>query len=228
MAITLYMHPASTASRPVRLLIAEHKLQIEEKVVDILKGEHYQDEYASLNPSKQVPMLQDGDFRMTESSAILKYLSSKFNLPVYPTTDLQKRARVDEVMDWFNTQFYRDFGYGLAYPQVFPHHKRQSDEIHNGVIAWGKDKSEAWFKVLDTHYIGKHQYTCGNELTIADYLGACIVTFGEVIKCDFSHYPNVSRWLGNMKKLQSWNKVNEVLMGFANAVKDQPFKAIRP
>ena len=36
-------------------------------------------------------------------------------------------------MDWFNTQFYRDFGYGVVYPQIFPNHKRPTDEHHEGV-----------------------------------------------------------------------------------------------
>jgi hypothetical protein len=70
-------------------------------------------------------MLEDGDFRLTESSAILKYLADKRDLPSYPK-DSKKRAQVNEVMDWLNTQFYRDFGYGLIYPQLFPNHKRRS------------------------------------------------------------------------------------------------------
>jgi glutathione S-transferase len=223
--IKLYMHPASTASRPVRLLIAEKKLDVTEQVVDILSGEHYKDEYTSINPSRQVPTLDDDDFRMTESSAILKYLASKFDLPEYPK-DLKKRARVDEMMDWFNTQFYRDFGYGLLYPQVFPHHKRPTDEQHQGTIAWGKDKSNAWFGVLDKHYIGSHAYTCGDAITIADYFGACIVSAGALVGCTFEGLPNVQRWLGNMAKLASWASVNEVMYGFAASLKDKPFQRI--
>ena len=121
----LYMHPVSTATRPVRLLIAENGIKCDEEMVDILKGTHYQEPYASLNPNRMVPMLEDGDLRLTESSAILKYLADKFDLPSYPK-DLKKRAKVNEVMDWLNTQFYRDFGYGLIYPQLVPHHKRRS------------------------------------------------------------------------------------------------------
>ena len=120
----LYMHPVSTATRPVRLFIAENGIKCDEEMVDILKGAHYQEPYASLNPNRMVPMLEDGDLRLTESSAILKYLADKYALPSYPK-DLKKRAKVNEVMDWLNTQFYRDFGYGLIYPQLFPHHKRR-------------------------------------------------------------------------------------------------------
>ena len=138
----LYMHPASNASRPVMLFMAEKKIDCEQKVVDLMKGEHYSEWYTAINPNRQVPTLEDGDFRLTESSAILKYLASKIEAPEYPTKDLKKRAKVDEAMDWFNTGFYRDFGYGLAYPQLFPHHKRPTDDIHDGVIAWGKDKAD--------------------------------------------------------------------------------------
>ena len=55
-----------------------------------------------------------------------------------------------------------------------------------------------------------------------------LLSLGEVIRCDFSAYPNVQRWLDNMKRLPSWPKVNEVLYGYAGSVKDQSFEAIRP
>src|ERR1700726_4515696 len=69
----LYMHPVSTACRPVMLFIAENGIKCDEEVVDILKGAHYQEPYASLNPNQLVPMLEDGDLRLTEGSAILKF-----------------------------------------------------------------------------------------------------------------------------------------------------------
>jgi len=222
----LYMHPVSMTSRPIRLFIGENNLDVEEQVVDLMTGEHTRDPYASINPNKLVPMLEDGDFRLTESSAILKYLATRFKLPSYPT-ELKQRAKVDEIMDWFNTQFYRDFGYGLAYPQIFPHHKRPSDEIQQGTIEWGRERAQGWFQILNDFWIGpKKQYLCADQITIADYFGSCLATLGEIIRCDFAGYPNVHRWLGNMKKLKDWNRINEALYGFANMVKEQPFVAI--
>jgi glutathione S-transferase len=170
-----------------------------------------------------VPMLEDGDFRLTESSSILKYLADKYDLPAYPK-DLKKRAKVNEMMDWFNTNFYRDWGYGLAYPQIFPHHRRRSDEAHAGAIDWGKEGSKKWLQVLNDHWIGpKHQYLTGKEVTIADYFGISLLTLGEVLRCDLSKYPNVQRWVGNMKKLKSWPQINEVFYGVAQSVKDKEF-----
>jgi glutathione S-transferase len=219
----LYMHPVSTVCRPIRLLCAENGIQMEEETVDLMTGAHHQEPYASLNPNRQVPLLVDGDLRLTEGSAILKYLADKHHLPSYPA-DLKKRAKINEVMDWLNTGFYRDFGYNLVYAQLFPHHKRRSEEAHAGTLAWGKESSKKWLQVLNDHWIGpSHQYLCGNEITIADYFGACMVTIADLIDCDLSAYPNVQRWLGNMKKLKSWNEVNQVFSGFAAGNKGKQF-----
>jgi glutathione S-transferase len=222
----LYMHPVSMTSRPVRLFIHENGIPVEEQIVDLMTGEHLKPPYTNINPNKLVPVLDDGDFRLTESSAILKYLADKTNSPAYPK-DLQKRAKVNEMMDWFNTNFYRDFGYGMAYPQIFGHHKRPTEEMQAGTLAWGQERAKGWLQILNDYWIGPNQqYVCGNEITIADYFGSCLVTLGEIIRCDFTQYPNVNRWLNNMKKLKTWPKINEALYSFASAVKDQKFVAV--
>jgi glutathione S-transferase len=221
-AMKLYMHPISMTSRPVRLFLADNKIDCEEEVVDLMKGAHHQEPYASLNPNRLVPMLVDGDFKLTESSAILKYLADKVGSSAYPK-DLKQRAKVNEVMDWINSNFYRDWGYGLAYPQLFPHHKRRSDEAHAGAIEWGQKNSQNWLKLLNDYRIGPKQYLCGDQATIADYFGPGIVTLGELIGCDFTPYPNIQRWLGNIKKLPSWTSVNQEFYGLREMVKAQNF-----
>ena len=222
----LYMHPVSMTSRPVRLFIAENKIPCEEQLVDLMTGEHYKEPYTAINPNRLVPVLEDGDLRLTESSAILKYLADKTNSPAYPK-ELKQRARVNELMDWFNTNFYRDFGYGMAYPQIFAHHKRPTDEVQSATIAWATERARNWLTVLDKHWIGpSNGYVCGSQITIADYFGVCLVTLGEIVRVDFSPYPNVQRWVANMKKLESWNRINEQLYAFASAVKDAPFVTV--
>jgi glutathione S-transferase len=222
----LYMHPISTVSRPVRLFLTENGIKVEEELVDLFSGAHHQEPYSALNPNCQVPLLIDDDLRLTESSAILKYLADKYDLPSYPK-DIKKRAKVNEVMDWLNTGFYRDFGYGLVYPQLFPHHKRRSDEAHAGAIEWAQANSRAWLKLLNDHWIGPtNQYLTGNQITIADYFGAGLVSIHELIDCDLTDYPNVRRWLANMKTLKSWNAVNEVFTGVVQGNKGKPFARV--
>ena len=210
----LYMHPISMTSRPVRLFIAEAGLDVDEEVVDLFTGAHHQEPFVSVNPNRLVPVLEDGDFRLTESSAILKYLADKANSPTYPK-DPQARARVNERMDWFNANFYRDFGYGLVYPQIFPNHKRPSDDVQAGTLAWGKERAQGWLQVLNDHILGGNDYLCGAQITIADYFGICLLTLGEAVGCDWQAYPNVARWVDRMKQLKSWDSVNEVFYGLS-------------
>ena len=222
----LYMHPVSMTSRPVRLFIADSKIDCDQQLVDVMTGEHLQPPYGAINPNRLIPVLEDGDLRLTESSAILKYLADKIGSPAYPK-DLKQRAKVNEMMDWLNSNFYRDWGYGLCYPQLFPHHKRRSDEAHAATVEWGAENAKKWLQLLNDYWIGPNkQYLCGNTVTIADYFGAGLVTLGEVIRVDFSKYPNVKRWLDNVKKLPSWDKTNVEFYGLVDAVKAQPFQAI--
>jgi glutathione S-transferase len=221
-----YYHPASTASRPVLLFAAENDVPLEMQLVDIFKGEHHQQAYTALNPNALVPMLEDDGFRLTESSAILKYLADKVDSPLYPK-GLQQRARVNERMDWFNTQLSRDYCFGLVFAQLLPHHKRRSDEAQAGTVQWGQERSKVWLQVLNDHILGPgRSYVCGDAITIADYFGAGLLTLGEVIGCDFAAYPCVQGWLARMKALKSWASVNAVLDGITASHKGEAFATV--
>jgi glutathione S-transferase len=215
----IYYHPASTTSRPLMLFASESGMKIDFQIVDLFTGEHYKPAYEAINPNHLVPVLDDGDFRLTESSAILKYLADKAGSNAYPT-DLKQRARVNERMDWVNTQLCRDLAYGLVYPQIFPHHKRPSEEAQQTTLGWAKERAAGWLKVMDTHLLGSsNAFLCGSEMTIADYYAAPFVALAEAIGSDLSAYPNVKRWLGRMKQLKSWAKVNEAIDGYAKSLK---------
>ena len=222
----LYFHPGSTTSRPIMLFAAENNIELERQVVDLFAGEHYQPPYEAINPNRLVPVLEDGNFRLTESSAILKYLAEKINSPAYPK-DLQQRARVNERMDWVNTQLCRDLAYGFIYPQLFPHHKRRSDEAQDSTLQWGKERAQGWLKVLNDHVLARgNNYLCGDTLTIADYFCASFVALVELTGGDLSQYPNVQRWLGRMKSLKHWKQVNEVIDGYAASLKGNALQAV--
>ena len=222
----LHAHKVSTTSRPVLLFIKDNNIDCEFVEVDLMTGEHVQEPFTKMNPSKQVPVLEDGDFVLTESSAILKYLADKIGSPAYPK-DLKQRARVNEAMDWLNTGYYREYGYHLIYPQVFPTHKREPDVAQQATLEWGKNQCAHWLDVLDKHWLGKgHAYMCGNEKTIADYMGAEYTDAGCLIGVNYGKYPNVKRWMDAMKALPAWKEVNEVAYGFAESLKGQSFVTI--
>lgn len=223
----LYFHPASTTSRIVQMFAEDQGVALDYQVVDLFTGEHLKPEFARINPNCMVPVLEDGDFRLTESGAILRYLADKAGSPAYPQ-DLKARARVNEMMDWFNANIYKDLGYGLIYPQTFPHHRRPGDEAQAGAVQWGCEKTRAWLKILDEKLIGPDKpFVCGAQITLADYMGAEMIALGEtLIGCDYSAYPNVSRWLNRMQALPKWGAVHEAIAGFGASLKGQKFVTV--
>jgi glutathione S-transferase len=219
----LYANAAATTSRAVMAFIEHVGLDVQLVPVDLMTGEHHQAPFSELNPNRLVPVLDDDGFVLTESSAILRYLAAKTESELYPT-DIRERARVDELIAWFEANFYKDFGYQFVYPQLFPHHSRGSDEANQATIAFGKQQSCERLAVLDRHYLGdERRFLVGGRLTIADLHGASILSLGELIGCSLDAYPNVRRWYEATCALDAWSQVNHSFLGYAASLKDQTF-----
>jgi glutathione S-transferase len=177
----LYANPILTTARPILLFITENDL-----------------DFVSVNPNGLAPVLVDGDLRLTRTPAILKYLADLIHSPAYPA-DLHRRARVNERMDWLSANFHRSFGCDPVYPQVFPQSRAGIGDPRLG------DGACDWLRDLDAGITG--EFLCGEKITIADYLGASYVCAGEALGCCFDAYPNIGRWLANMRRLKSWPSV---------------------
>lgn len=65
--------------------------------MDLSKGEHLTPEFLKINPLHQIPVLVDGDFKVSDSRAIACYLVNKKReeSSLYPR-DPQKRALIDQ------------------------------------------------------------------------------------------------------------------------------------
>jgi len=219
----LYYHPVSTTCRMIMMFAAEEDIALDYCLVDLMTGEHLGEAYRAINPNCLVPLLDDDGFRLSESGAIIRYLAGVTGSPAYPA-DLRERARVDEMLEWFYSNFYKDAGYGLVYPQLFPHHRRAGEEAHAGAIEWGRQKARHWLDILDRALIGPdHPFLCGDRVTLADYVGAEMVTLMELVHCTFQDYANVSRWIGNMRALRHWPEVHEATEGFAASLRERQF-----
>jgi glutathione S-transferase len=204
----LYFHPASTTSRAIMLFAADNRIALDFEVIDLLSGEHLQPAFTAINPNGQVPVLEDGDFRLAESSAILKYLADTIHSPAYPS-DIRLRARVNERMDWFNTSLSRELCYGLIYPQFLPKHRKPDAYVQAQSLAWSRPLALRCLDILDSDLIGTNAYVCGERISIADYLGIAMLTLGETIRIDYSAWRNISRWIARMKDRPTWPAANE-------------------
>lgn len=99
--LVLYDHPVSSNAVKVRFLLAELGLEYER--VHVPFAQPRPEALLAVNPFGRIPGLVDGDLRMGESNAILRYLAHRENrYDLYPL-EPAGRARVDFALDAWST-----------------------------------------------------------------------------------------------------------------------------
>lgn len=90
----------------VYVALQEKSLPFTLKTVNLDSGEHLQSGWKGYSATRRVPLLEIGEFFLSESSAITEYLDERFAPPewerLYPH-DLQKRARARQVQAWLRS-----------------------------------------------------------------------------------------------------------------------------
>lgn len=66
-------------------------------------------EYAEKNPNRLVPCLEDGDFVLWESNAIVRYLAAQYGEGTLWSAEPQQRASADKWMDWVTSSLAAPF-----------------------------------------------------------------------------------------------------------------------
>ena len=74
----LYAHPRSDPCRYIMNMCKHLGVEVDSVLVDLVKDEQKGEAYLSINPNGKVPMLQVGDFKLTETFTIAKYLVDLF------------------------------------------------------------------------------------------------------------------------------------------------------
>ncbi|MBY3237091.1 glutathione S-transferase family protein [Rhizobium laguerreae] len=93
----LYDYTLSPSCYKVRLMAALAGVKLELRPVDFHPGaEHRGPELLALNPAGSIPILEDGDLILTESSAILVYLATKAGPEWLDNGTAEEAARVQQ------------------------------------------------------------------------------------------------------------------------------------
>ena len=93
-AMKLHNYFRSSASFRVRIALAIKGLPYEYIAVHLARGEHRLPAYAAMAADGLVPMLEDGDIRLSQSMAIIEYLDETHPEPALLPGDPLGRARV--------------------------------------------------------------------------------------------------------------------------------------
>ncbi|ODM92759.1 Glutathione S-transferase D7 [Orchesella cincta] len=197
MGIELYALQPSVPCRMVRLLIEYLELDVDFKVVDILKGEQLDPEYMKINPQHTIPTLVDDGLIITESRAMLMYLGNKYAENLYPS-DSAKRALVDmRICFDLGTLYVRfmDAFWPVMYDQIMP------DPVKLARLDEGLGYVEDFLK---------DGFIAGSELTIADFSMVAILTTLKAMEHDMSRFSEIAAYLEKCAgMMKGWEEINQ-------------------
>ena len=190
----LYQHPFSPNCQKVIALAHEVGVPLELATVEIFKGESRSPAMRAKNPNGKVPILEDADFVLWESTAMLAYVAAKAGrLDVAPTTP-RERAEVDRWTSWQGAHFgpaIRKVSYERVVKKIMG--RGAPDEA---VVKAGVEEFAARASVLEQS-LGTKEYLCG-RLTIADFDLAPYGALAADCGLGFEAYPKAKAWLARM------------------------------
>lgn len=202
--LTLYVHPFSTPALAPLFTAHATGVKFESKFVDLTKNEHRESPYLAINPLGKVPALKDGDFTMSESTAIMRYIARKTDSPLMPT-DPQAAAIVDQWMDFIAHHIRTPFShvqFGRMFAPLF------GQEPNQAAIQNGLDQLQNYLPFIEAR-LEAHAYVCGNAMTLADILLVASLDPSDAIKLDHSLFPALTAMLNKARKSDWYLAVHE-------------------
>ena len=142
--------------------------------------------FINKNPNSTIPVLDDNNFIIYESNAIIKYISNKFN--ILKSNDLQFNALSNQWIDWSSLVFGIPCALFTAHSMLLPKEKRNAS-----VAAEAKNKIYSIFEILNTQ-LAKHSFILNNELSIADIPIGCWFHRCNILGIDFSNFKEIEKW----------------------------------
>jgi glutathione S-transferase len=180
--LNLYGGARSRASI-VKWYLEELKVPYHFVQLDMEAGEHRKPEFLALNPIGKVPVLQDGDFALSESGAILLYLAQKYD-PSFPTTPEQQA----ELYQWVL------FANATLGPGVFGEAEREGEAP----------------KILGplSDLLLHQTYMLGKSFTVADVAVGAVLAYIPVMmpQFDLSAYPGVVAYIQRLAEHPAFKK----------------------
>ena len=158
------------------------------------------------NAMGEVPILEVGDQRLTQSAAILLYLADK-----HGEYGGQNQDERQEVMRWLFfdnhkfTSYIASWRFTKSFAPVAP---------DPAVEKWLKGRIDNAFGIAERH-LEKHDYVVGSKPTIAD-MSMCGYMYYPAEESGYDipkQYPAMAKWLERLKQLPGWKPPYELLPG---------------
>ena len=202
---SLYSFAESGNSYKVALMLKLCGADWEPLRVGFFAGETRGEQYRALNVMGEAPVLvhhrPEGDFTLTQSGAILIYLSRHFGRFGH-----ENEAEEYEILRWVLFDNHKLTSYTATERFMRHFQKKTDDPAAQFVYARAKG---AW-KVLEAHMAGR-EWVAADRPTIAD-LSLCGYLFWPAqIDMDLTEFPAVSAWLDRLRALPGWASPEDLM-----------------
>ncbi len=168
--------------------------------VDVFRGESRTPEFLALNPNGQVPVLQDGARLLTESNAIMCYLSDKAGADLWPHD-----ARQVEVLRWlfWDAQHFSRHAAPFYFQNIVkPIVGREPDPA---ALVEPRGFFRNYAAVLNEHLRGR-TYVVDNRLSVADFALAATLPYAEKAQLPLDGFMEILCWHERMNELSAWRE----------------------
>jgi glutathione S-transferase len=187
----LYDFAFSPNCRKVRAVAYELGIALDFQHVDLLTGAQRAPAYLAVNPNGRVPVLEDGDLILWESTAIIRYLAT--GSPLLPTAR-RAAAEVDRWLAWQLAHLGPAMS-KVAYENIVKRVTRRG-EPDPARIAEGTTEFHAASEILDAA-LGSREYVAG-ALSVADFALAAHYSLSSPAGLDLSRHRRVADWLARI------------------------------
>lgn len=171
--------------------------------VDFMNGAHRTDEYRETNTMAEVPVLDHGDVRMSQSGVMLDYLAEKFG-KFGPESEAEKR----EIWRWILYDNHKFTSYMGTF-RFLTHFLKQE----SAATEFLKGRRDIALGTAEKHLEG-HDFMAANRPTIADISMVGYIYYdGEHPGLDWADYPNIDAWRGRIKALPGWEHPYDLMPG---------------
>jgi glutathione S-transferase len=200
------LHIAPPSPRAIKVVALKNSLglECEIRVINFATGDHMTPEFATLNPNKLMPVLEDDGFVLWESNAILQYLAAKKPERGLWPSDARRQAEVLRWMSWEGAH-WAPSACGVLITENLLKRIFAGGDPNPDEVARGENEFHRFGGVLDGCLKGRKWLT-GNDLTIADYSVGAWMTVSQLAQYPLAKYTEINRWYSALSSQPGWKE----------------------
>jgi len=158
-------------------------------------GINDQPEYLAKNPNGVVPMIEDGDFVLWESNAIVRYLAAQYapDSALFPS-DPKARAQADKWMDWTTSTLagpFRSVFWGVV--------RTPADQRDWAQINVAKVTIEGLLRIVDKA-LSTQPYLSGEAFGMGDIPLGCFAYAWFEMPIERAELPHLKAWYERLQQ----------------------------